>query len=215
MGVGNGPLNQTTKGKNMAVPVYKLAEEMCVDVKDVQDFLNKKSHLNHVTEDEAASAKAHFAKTDGAGEVPAAPVSVKQPEPESQDKREIVRFMSLKRRHKIETLEGLIVFDTFRFPTVKGSKAYDYLMGCKGNPDLFILVGEPFESDAKRTEWRKIIEAQVLGAADEPMPDYGIDFLDALFNADEKPKLAEIMQRSIDEAIERVVRTKSYKLIGE
>ncbi len=176
----------------MALQVYKLAEELGVDAKALSEFLGKGSHLNAVSAEEEKLARQHYSDV-------------------VSKKSKLVRFISLKRRHKIETPDGIIEFLKFKFTTYEGTKAHEYLLEAgKHNPDIMVLTDKPFETDKDRTTWRKMINDQVKSADDEVMPDYGLDFLAALFNKDEAEKYAEMLTRSVDEAIEYVVRTKSY-----
>ena len=202
--------------------VYKLAKELGVEAKEMAKFLGKATHLAVASDEDQAKARAEYAGNGGDGaietvpekgsEIPAANEVSGKPEGKPDD---VIVYISLKRRYKLETPEGVIEFDEFRFPTKKGSAADKYISRVAARvPELYVLETGGFDDDAKRAEFRGLLEEQCLDSQQQLKPDYGYAFLLAMFNLAERREATGIIMRSADEAIERVLRTKKLVKAG-
>ena len=177
--------------------LYELAKDLGVENKELVEFLGKNAPQNKVDANDIAKAEEKYEKKCSLVDTP------------SDDK--IVRFWTENRNHTFKTDVGMIYMEDYKLDVEKGSPAYKALIG-EHDPDVRIIVNEPFKKTADRASFTKMLDDKVFtGVHGEESLHAGLAFLTALFKGDELDEFAKLInEQGMKAVVQLAVDTKSY-----
>jgi hypothetical protein len=208
--------------------VHELANELGIECKQVIELLGGEPKAMSALDDETVAAVREALGNSDEGEagasqqVPQAKEVTEAPSVEAAEQGpKIVRFWSEVGKHAFAVAGQLVRFEDYLLDvyvsdpgTGEQGVGYTALKALIAvDPDIRIVVDEPFKDVGARKNFRLLLEDKVYtGPNREASAQRGMGFLEALFQRSEHEEVAKTLQEhGVAGLIELAVTTKSYK----
>ena len=190
--------------------VHELAKRAGQDSAEIVKFLAKNSHMAVVTEEEVASVVEKYgALSEAKSTVTAKAVTTNQ---KIDKKKDLVLIWSEIKNHTFQTSVGTDLYiENWKIVVEKDSIAHKEIVA-HHDPDVRIVVDEPFKDTGKRANFNKFLMGKVkTGSMQEESLLDGIGFVMAMMWAKEREEVAKLLNTDgVDAVVQYAVDHKSF-----
>ena len=181
--------------------VHELAKLAGVDSAEMVKFLDVKSHLAKVSDEDMEKVKAEY--------------ELKETQSAKTSRKGIARLWSENRKHIIAASNGkAIVMDDFQLTVMVDSDIYREIKKSMDS-EVRLVVDEPFDTVSAKTLFSQFLTDRCITDQGKQALHSGLDWIKALFFPSELEQVAELLQESagLVGVIQLAVDTKSYKTL--